>query len=647
MSHKIYFEQLLHCQLSQALTTTLTAEHLAQPWHAAEQTSQAGDLLVLLVSQYQQDCFDQWVQLARQRQLQLLPVRLSANGWQLGPLSDHSDGACLCCASSWEQKNHPHKQFWNELHTAANAASDWPAAPMTATLIASQLSMLLQAPALARNQVLSGSYQTLQSQWHRVLPNPHCVICATPHSDNAARAEIRLRPVYSAEPGQYRSLNSKLTEQNLRAHFVDPRYGLVKHLYKSANSQLVPMVCSEMPLLGELAQENSYGRTGTLSGCYRVSILEALERFAGHAPRNKKTVVRGNFAQLPNAVDPRQFVLHDNDDGLQDLRLVKPYDDELEHNWVWAWSFASSTSRLVPEQLAYYRLKNNQSQPVNRYVYECSNGCALGSSLEEAILYGLFEVIERDAYLTTWYGRITPTRLDVSDARDPQIRLLEAQAKALGYEPYIFDITMESGITAIWAMLVNPAEDAPVKSYCAAGAHLDPEKAVMGALVEVMTSMKVYEESLPAYREKAQTMLADVTQVKDMADHVLLYSQADTLQWLSFLCPDQPAVPMQRRYHDFYQQTPQQNLTLILQQVIDRCVAAYGDVLVVDQTFDALAPLDLFAVKVLVPNTHTITFGHQYQRVSLQRVNQARANRQLPIYPQRALLNVHVPHNFP
>ena len=104
MSHKIYFEQLLHCQLSQALTTTLTAEHLAQPWHAAEQTSQAGDLLVLLVSQYQQDCFDQWVQLARQRQLQLLPVRLSANGWQLGPLSDHSDGACLCCASSWEQK---------------------------------------------------------------------------------------------------------------------------------------------------------------------------------------------------------------------------------------------------------------------------------------------------------------------------------------------------------------------------------------------------------------------------------------------------------------------------------------------------------------------------------------------------------------
>jgi hypothetical protein len=57
--------------------------------------------------------------------------------------------------------------------------------------------------------------------------------------------------------------------------------------------------------------------------------------------------------------------------------------------------------------------------------------------------------------------------------------------------------------------------------------------------------------------------------------------------------------------------------------------------------------LDLFAVKVLVPNTHTITFGHQYQRVSLQRVNQARANRQLPIYPQRASLNVHVPHNFP
>jgi ribosomal protein S12 methylthiotransferase accessory factor len=358
-------------------------------------------------------------------------------------------------------------------------------------------------------------------------------------------------------------------------------------------------------------------------------------------------VVRDCFRNLPAAIDPRQFVLHDNTDGSQPLRVLTDYHDELVHNWVWARSFAKGDSRLIPEQLAYYRLKNQPDAPINRYVYECSNGCALGSSREEAILYGLFEVIERDAYLTTWYGRIPPVPLDLSTALDPQIRLLHCQASALGYELYVFDITMESKVPAVWALLVNPATDAPVKSYSAAGAHLDPEKAVISALVEVMTSMMVYEESLPAYQQKAASMLADVSLVRDMADHVLLYAQAETLDWLSFLFTETAAVSLQRRFADFYQQPAEQNLTALLQQVIARCVAAYGDVLVVDQSFAALAPLDLHAVKVLVPNTHTITFGHQYQRVSLARVNQARIARKLASYADRQALNVHVPHNFP
>lgn len=48
---------------------------------------------------------------------------------------------------------------------------------------------------------------------------------------------------------------------------------------------------------------------------------------------------------------------------------------------------------LVPESLAYYSLGREDS-----FVYETSNGCALGGSLEEAIFHGILEAAERDSF---------------------------------------------------------------------------------------------------------------------------------------------------------------------------------------------------------------------------------------------------------
>ena len=65
------------------------------------------------------------------------------------------------------------------------------------------------------------------------------------------------------------------------------------------------------------------------------------------------------------------------------------FDPDRPIDWVWGYSFLQERPILVPELLAYYSL-GGRSQG---FVYETSNGCALGGSLEEAILYGIFEVV--------------------------------------------------------------------------------------------------------------------------------------------------------------------------------------------------------------------------------------------------------------
>ena len=119
------------------------------------------------------------------------------------------------------------------------------------------------------------------------------------------------------------------------------------------------------------------------------------------------------------------------------------------------------------------------------FVYETSNGCALGGSLEEAIFYGIMEVVERDSFLMTWYAKLNLPRLDPFSADDQELELMVERMRAVaGYDLYLYNSTMEHGIPSIWAMAKNRKEKG-LNLICAAGAHLDPVRAVKSAVHEL------------------------------------------------------------------------------------------------------------------------------------------------------------------
>ena len=596
--------------------------------------------------------------LAHKSAMPFLPVSYAMQKWHVGPLTQPGKTGCASCVQEWEANNQPQKTLTDVRRTDAPLALGAGLSPCETVAILSELVVMLceqdkvsddtLAPSFASYYRFDESSQLIDR--HPLMPLPGCPCCGHLPADSARAAKITLRERLKSSPDQFRTVNEALSETRLREHYVDYRSGLIRHLFKSTTSDILPMVGSEMALLGETAQENGYGRTGSVSGSVQVAILEALERFCGHAPRARKTAVRDSASGLTRKgqpfVHPKTFILHDDSEALSHKRTTRPYSDDLEHNWVWAHSFASDSAVLIPEQLAYYRVDPTAAQPVNRYVYECSNGCAMGGSVEEAIFYGLLEVIERDAYMTTWYGRITPVELDVTHCPNNDIRFMLACSEARGYQVHVFDITMETGVPTIWAMIRNPADDAPVASYCAAGAHPDPEKAILGALVEIITSMNVYEKSMPEMAARARELVNDHAKVESMHDHVLLYSQPETLSYLDFLFSGAPKQPLTTQFADWYQNARSRSLTDELKNLLQRVCAHFGDVVAIDQSFEGLKPAGVNAVKVFVPGTHTISFGHQYRRASLARTNQALSFRQLPVLEHAHALNP-LPHNFP
>lgn len=126
--------------------------------------------------------------------------------------------------------------------------------------------------------------------------------------------------------------------------------------------------------------EGTAGRTHSYEESELTAILEGLERYCGLEPRGKQTVIHDTFYNLADqALNPLDVGIHAKEKYMQPNFPFKLFHPDRPMNWVWGYSFLQERPILVPELLAYYSLNSEG------FVYETSNGCALGGSLEEAI----------------------------------------------------------------------------------------------------------------------------------------------------------------------------------------------------------------------------------------------------------------------
>ncbi|WP_124728416.1 TOMM precursor leader peptide-binding protein [Staphylospora marina] len=575
-----------------------------------------------------------------------------------GPWVLPDEPGCVHCVEWRMSLVHPQREIWHSLakaqrmHAEAGIHRGWspPFLDSLSLIVRDELERLLSGkPPRLKRSIYVATDGMMNGRIHAFQPNPLCPRCGNLPDDTPERAVFRVRSLPKPHPRTWRLPNPNIRNDVLREAFYDWRTGLFPHLYRDVYSRFMPIFGAEMPLPDRKSTEIGFGRTDTFRDSELTAMLEGLERYAGMVPRGKRTVHRASWNEVRDrAIHPPEWGIHHPDQRDEPGYAYVPYSDDLKVNWVWGFSWKEQKPVLVPEQMVYYRLPDPPERPTNRFVYETSNGCAMGGSLEEAVFHALMEVIERDAFLVSWYNRLALDEIDVEGVHNRNILLVKDRVEANGYRLHLFDMTMESGIPAVWALMINPAEDAKVKTYSAAGAHPDPEKAIMGALVEVVTSVPIYEEIMPAQRDKAERMVHDPGLVQEMHDHVLLYSHPDTLPRFDFLFREKKRPrPVRELYRRWYEEEPPGDLGAELKELLDKLTRLHGDVVIIDETTPELEALGIRAVKTLVQGMLTMSFGHQYRRIVMKRVLEApvrTGRRPSPIREEEINL---FPHPFP
>jgi ribosomal protein S12 methylthiotransferase accessory factor len=566
----------------------------------------------------------------------------------IGPLVRHGTSGCSQCADLRRLlAGYDRKEMW-ELYQRMAVQEGikrdvWATRTgllQMAHLIAMETQRVLEGrSALTEDRLFLINMKTLKNSSHFFLSDPLCPICSQLPDDSKAAAQISLQssPKISADSYRCRSLDE--LKNVLVKDYLDHRTGLMNGKMYHFVLPFADVVVN-LPLF--VGDEGVAGRTHSYEISELTAILEGLERYCGIEPRGKRTTIHDSYRNLEEiALNPEKVGVHAKEQYARPDFPFKPFHPDRPMNWVWGYSFLQERPILVPELLAYYSLGCSDG-----FVYETSNGCALGGSLEEAIFYAILEVVERDSFLMTWYAQLPLPRLDISSAHDKELQLMVDRVRVVaGYDMYFFNSTMEHGIPSVWAVAKNRKQEG-MNLICAAGAHPDPIRAVKSTIHELAGMMLTLDEKFEANRQEYEKFLHDPYSVKQMEDHGMLYGLPEAEERLQFLLDDHR--PLRTFEEEFKRQTKSADLTDDLQDILQKFRQLNLEVIVVDQTTPVTKRNGLYCVKVLIPGMLPMTFGHHLTRVTgLERV--LRVPMELG-YTKQPLtfeqLNPH-PHPFP
>jgi ribosomal protein S12 methylthiotransferase accessory factor len=500
-----------------------------------------------------------------------------------------------------------------------------------------------------RPEVVTVDLTDLTFTRRRLLPEPLCPTCGALPADTAEAARIELQPRRKLRPDQLRVRSMTDHLEELLELYVDPYLGMIRVIDKGAEGGLV-MAGAVMPLRFDRSAEPGFGRSRSYRTSQVTAVLEALERYGGVDPGGKRPQVRGSYRELAaTALDPASVGVHPQESYAAPDFPYLPVDHDRPLWWSWGYSFARQEPLLVPETLAYYYShRTRAAEGEKAHYYEVSNGCALGSCPEEAILHGLLEVVERDAFLLTWYTRTSPPRIDPDTAEDPVVAVLVNAIRAeTGYDVVAFDITAEHGVPSVWTMAVSPDGGGP-RVVCTAGANLVAEKALINALSELGPILADVIRRYPGEKAHAHEMVADPFAVRTMPDHSALYAAPEAFSRLDFLFAGERTVSLAEVGGPDRVAVHPDDLTADLRAVMARFIDSGIDVIVVDQTAPEHQAGGLSCVKVIMPGMLPMTFGHRNRRIDglprLLHVPYLTGNTDRPLRPED--LNPH-PHPFP
>jgi bacteriocin biosynthesis docking scaffold, SagD family len=317
------------------------------------------------------------------------------------------------------------------------------------------------------------------------------------------------------------------------------------------------------------AAQQAAGVSAEWNGALMKALGEALERYAAGVYRS------GGFetarpGDLQPAVAPDAFVTPADATGSSEQALA----------WVRGRNLHTGADTWLPAELVQYPPPSSQLRP------PITTGLGLGNGTVEALLSGLYEVLERDAAILSWYSTFDPLGLTVDDELFGRLAA-RARSEGLSVTPVLLTQDVDVPVVAVAVQ----REEWP-RFALGTDADLDTASAARSALAEALQNWMELRGMGPDGAAAASGAIGRYARAPDAAGAFV--SPETTVPAASVGPNDPPAGEAE------------------LRQVLEHAAQAGLTAYAASVTTRDLAALGFEASRVLLPTAQPLFFGNSY-----------------------------------
>jgi len=251
------------------------------------------------------------------------------------------------------------------------------------------------------------------------------------------------------------------------------------------------------------------------------AVMELVERFSLFSfSRNPDNFIIEEYGNIRDRTLPFKNIAESVHDKSQDIECARDIFSRLKLKWAKGYNLTKDKEVLIPFDWFL---------TISEF-----NGSAAGNCIEEAILQGMCEVVERHVSSVISRNKIEVPQIDLTSVTDPLALELINKYNRAGIKLYASDFTLDTGIPTVAVLAYDPSTF-PEKSEIVwtAGTTTTPQKALIRALTEVaqlagdFNTGSCYEPSgLPKFKDLAEAdfvihprQKASVSSMPDLSDN--------------------------------------------------------------------------------------------------------------------------------
>lgn len=332
-------------------------------------------------------------------------------------------------------------------------------------------------------------------------------------------------------------------------------------------------------------------------------LCESMERYCNNAFFSRSTVCIKKYKELESkALNPREIVAF-SDNQLKDNNFKKfLITDDSKFSWTEGFSLTGNEKILIPSQLIYLSYPYVRREPV---IYSgISTGAAGGSCLSAALVRGICEIVERDAFMIFYLNKLEAKKIALNRIKDPKIQNLLDILSRYKMEVYTFDITTDIDIPTFLSVVVDRTGFG--KSITLGlKSDLNQMTAIIGSIEETFNSRSwlrtEYEKS-----EKKVTP-TDLLKNSDIRTRGLLWYPVEAIDNLNFLL-NAPASKDNINPKEVKRTSGQQ-----LEYILEMFKKHEYDVFYKDITLPVFKNLNYFVTKTIIPQMQPFYLDDNYK----------------------------------